>query len=250
MKLSTVLSAFLLTTTFVVAPSVAQAGNADAVLQKLDKDAQAFTDVAYTASMEIYNGSSKSKTLQFDMVMKGLDKQYIHFTAPGDVAGMKVLMTSATNISMYSPEFKKVRKIAAHNQKQGFLGSDFTPEDMAQARLATNFDADVKGQSGNITTLTLTPKAGVTSSFAKLEADIDKTKGAITVIRYYDSTGAVVRQQTRGGWKKINGQAFPTQIEMEDLKKKSKTVISLSGIKVNQGVEDSLFSKRTLLRGG
>jgi outer membrane lipoprotein-sorting protein len=250
MKLSTVLSAFLLTTTFVAAPSVAQAGNADSVLQKLDKDAQAFRDISYVASMDIYKGGSKNKTLQFEMVMKGLEKQYIHFTAPGDVAGMKVLMTSADNISMYSPEFKKVRKIAAHNQKQGFLGSHFTPEDMAQARLASNFDANVKGQSGNITTLTLTPKSGVTSSFSKLEVDIDKTKGAITVIRYYDGSGAVVRQQSRGGWKKISGQAFPTKITMEDHKAKGKTVITLSGIKVNQGVEDSVFTKRTLLRGG
>jgi outer membrane lipoprotein-sorting protein len=250
MKLSTLLSAFLLTSTFVVAPSVAVAGNADAVLLKLDKDAQAFTDIAYVASMDIYKGSTKSKTLQFEMVMKGLEKQYIHFTAPGDVAGMKVLMTSADNISMYSPEFKKVRKIAAHNQKQGFLGSHFTPEDMAQARLAANFNAEVSGQSGNITTLTLTANPGVTSSFSKLEADLDQTKGSITVIRYYDGSGAVVRTQTRSGWKKISGQVFPTKITMEDHKANGKTVITLASIKVNQGVADSVFTKRTLLRGG
>ncbi|PRQ02947.1 Outer membrane lipoprotein carrier protein LolA [Enhygromyxa salina] len=251
MKLSTVLSAFLVCTPVALAvlapPSVAQAADGAAVLAKLDRDAEAFADVSYVSSMEIWKKGSKKKTLQFDMVMKGLDKQYINFTAPGDVAGMKILMVGS-ELWMYSPEFQKVRKIAAHAQSQGFLGSEFTPEDMVMTNMSRHFTADISGQKGNETYLTLTPKADFQTSWSKLELTIDKTKGGVTKIKYFDGSGTAVREQTRGGWSKISGKAMPTQIKMKNLKTGAETVIQLSDIKVDQGVEDALFSRRTLLR--
>ena len=251
MKLSSVLTAFLLCTpvavALVAAPSVVEAADGSSVLKKIDKDAEVFTDVSYTATMVIYKGGTKKNTLEFNMVMKGLEKQYIEFTAPGDVAGMKILM-SGPSMWMYSPEFKKVRMVAAHAQSQGFLGSEFTPEDMASTKLSNRFDASIVGQSGNETTLELTPKADVESTYAKIEIVIDKTKGGVTKLTYFDGSGTAVREQIRGGWSKIEGKAMPTEIRMKNLKTGAETVINLSGVKVNQGVEDDLFSKRTLLR--
>jgi outer membrane lipoprotein-sorting protein len=237
MKLSTVLSAFLVCTPVALAvftpPSVAYAADGSAVLAKLDKDAQAFSDMSYVSTMEIWKGGVKKTTLQFDMVMKGLDKQLISFTAPGDVAGMKILMVGES-IWMYSPEFAKVRMIAAHAQSQGFLGSQFTPEDMVMTGLAKHFDAEITGQSGNDTILTLKPKADFYTSWSKLV--------------YFDGSGTAVREQVRDGWAKVEGKSMPTEIRMKNLKSNEETIVKLSGIKVNQGVEDDLFSKRTLLR--
>ncbi len=251
MKLSTFLSAFLVCTPVAVAvfapPSVAQAADGAAVLAKLDRDAQVFRDMSYVSTMEIWKSGSKKKTLQFDMTMKGLDKQFISFTAPGDVAGMKILMVG-DSLWMYSPEFAKVRMIAAHAQSQGFLGSEFTPEDMIMTGLANKFDAEITGQAGNETTLTLTPKATFQTSWSKLELTIDKTKGGVTKIVYFDGSGAAVREQIRGGWAKVEGQSMPTEIRMKNLKTNAETVVKLSDIKVNHGVSDDLFSKRPLLR--
>ena len=251
MKLANVLTAFLVCapiTLAVVAPSsVAQAADGAAVLKKLDQDAQAFDDISYVSTMEIWKGGSKKKELQFDMTMKGLDKQFISFTAPGDVAGMKILMVG-DSLWMYSPEFQKVRMIAAHAQSQGFLGSEFTPEDMVMTGLAKHFDAEIGGKSGNETSLTLKPKPDFQSSYSKLEIVIDSSKGGVTKITYFDGSGTAVREQTRGGWAKISGKSMPTEIKMKNLKTGAETIIKLSDIKVNQGVEDDLFSKRTLLR--
>jgi outer membrane lipoprotein-sorting protein len=251
MKLSKVLTAVLicapLTVALVAPASVVQAADGAAVLAKIDQDAQAFKDTSYVATMEIWKGGSKKKTLQFDMVMKGLDKQFISFTAPGDVAGMKILMVG-DSLWMYSPEFQKVRMIAAHAQSQGFLGSEFTPEDMVMTGLAAHFNAEIGPKSGSETTLTLTPKPDFKSSYSKLEIVIDSGKGGVTKIRYFDGSGTAVREQTRGGWAKVSSKPMPTEIKMKNLKTGAETVIKLSDIKVNQGIEDSLFSKRTLLR--
>jgi len=251
MKLSTALSTFLICAPVAMAvvapPAVAYAADGAAVLRKLDADAEAFRDITYVSTMEIYKNGSKRKTLQFDMVMKGLDMQYVNFTSPGDVAGMQVLMVG-DDLWVYSPEFQKVRKVAAHAQAQGLFGSEFTYEDMTMARLSKSFDATITGQKGNETYVELTPKAGKASSWSKLELTIDKTKGAATKIKYFDGSGAAVREQVRGGWSKLNGKPWPTKIIMKNLKTNAETVIKLSDIKVDTGVEDSLFSKRTLLR--
>ena len=230
MKISTALSAFLfcapVALAIVTPPSVAEAAaDGSAVLEKLDRDARAFSDISYVSTMEIYKNGNKRKTLQFDMVMKGLAELW-----------------------MYSPEFQKVRKVAAHAQAQGFLGSEFTPEDMVMTGLADHFTATIEGKSGNETYLALAPKPGFTSSWSKIELTIDKTKGAVTKIKYFDGSGTAVREQVRGGWTKVAGKPFPTKISMKNLKTGAETRIKLSDVQVNQGVEDSLFSKRTLLR--
>ena len=231
-------------------PTIASAdANGAKVLAAVDKLAETFEDQSYRAKMQIRRDGKTSKKLEFEMTMKGLHKQYIVFKAPGDVAGMKILMTDPDSIWMYSPEFKKVRKIAAHAQKQGFLGSEFSAEDMVMAKLSGRFDAKIKGREGTITTLELSPKTGQPSRYSRLEIEIDKKRGGVTRIRYFDQGGVEVREQRREGWKKVAGKPFPTRISMKNLKTGAETVIELTDIRVDQGVEDSLFSRRTLLRG-
>lgn len=219
----------------------------DSVLSTLDKKADVFTDTSYTATMTIYKNGKVKKTLQFFMMMKGLEKQFIVFTAPGDVAGMKILM-NGPELWMYNTEFKKVRKIAAHAQSQGFFGSDFSAEDMVLAKLSDKFTGVIQGKKGSETVVALTPKPDSGLSVSKMEIVIDSKVGHITEMRYFDGSGNIARVQTRTGWKKVGGHLMPTKILMANKKTGSKTVIELAGIKVNQGLSDGDFSKRTLLR--
>lgn len=230
-------------------PPAAMMGDANAVLVAADERASAFKDQSYSAAMQIHKGGKLRKTLEFDMVMRGLEQQLIVFKAPGDVAGMKILMQDKDTLYVYSPEFKKVRRIAAHMQNQGFLGSEFTYEDMVQTKLSGTFDAKLGGRSGKLTTLVLTPKAGAKSTYPKVEAVIDAAKGGITTLRYFDGAGKLVREQLREGWKKAKGQLVPMRITMKNHKTGNHTVIQLSNLRVNQGVPDSKFSRRTLMRG-
>ncbi len=255
MKLASLLLATLLAAPLSLS-AVAPAGAAEnsaalgaKILQVADKKASAYPNQSYTASMTIFKGGTKTKTMVFDMKMKDLEKQYIHFTKPGDVAGMKVLMTDADTIYIYTPEFKKVRRVAAHTQSQGFLGSEFSPEDMKLAKLSEAFDAEVLGKKGSETTLALTPKRADVTSYAKLEIVIDSKVGGITTIRYIDGSGKAVRVQTRGQWKAAGKAKIPTRITMKNLKTGDETVIEMTNIDVKTEISDDIFSRRTLLRG-
>ncbi len=228
---------------------VAAAVTGTEILAKLDGLAARFPSQTYKATMEIFKSGELRTTMVFSMSMKNLEKQFIHFTAPGDVAGMKILMEDRDTIYMYSPEFQKVRRVAAHMQNQGFLGSEFTPEDMVMAKLSPSFDATVVGKVGTETQLDLKPKAGASISFSKLEVFIDSTVNGVTRIKYYDGSGNHVRTQTREEWKPFEDIKIPTQIRMKNLKTGDETVIKLSEIDVKTQIGDDLFSRRTLMRG-
>lgn len=260
MKLSRVLAASLVAAASLLsAPALATSPaantpmmvgvDANKILAEVDRRASVFEDQVYHAEMEVFKAGTLNKTLVFDAKMKGLDKQFLTFTAPGDIAGMKVLMQDAETLYIYTPEFKKVRRVAAHMQNQGFLGSAFTYEDMTLTLLAPYYDAELAGREGSETTLNLTLKEGKKLSFPRLEVVIDGTKGGVTKIRYFDGADKMVRQQLRDDWVKIEGELMPTKITMSDLKSGDSSVIRISDVQVNTGVEDDLFSRRMLLRG-
>jgi outer membrane lipoprotein-sorting protein len=230
-------------------PAAVMAIDPAAILAEVDKRAAAFDDQAYTATMQIYKEGSLKKTLVFFAVMKGLDKQFIEFVAPGDVAGMKVLLEGgdANNLYIYVPEFKKVRRVAAHVQNQGFMGSELNLSDMI-VEMAPYYDAAIVKSEGTLTDLVLTTKAGKETAYPKIQITIDGSKGGVTRLLYFDASGAEVREQLREEWIKIDGKLVPTKISMLNLKTKDVTVITMSDIKVNQGVGDDIFSRRTLLR--
>ncbi len=229
-------------------PAASMAVDANKILTEIDRRANAFDDQQATASMKIFKGDKLSKELTFETTMQGLQKQFIHFTAPGDVAGMKILMQDAQTLYVYLPEFKKVRRVAAHAMNQGFLGSEFTYQDMTETQLSPFYNAELGGREGSQTTLELTPKDGSESSWARLEVVIDSKKGGVTEIRYYDGAGNHVRTQTRESWKKVGGELMPTKVSMANLKTGDTTVVELSEVRVNEGVDDGLFSRRQLLR--
>jgi outer membrane lipoprotein-sorting protein len=220
-----------------------------AILKAADDRAVKFPDQTYTASMEIYKSGKLRTTMVFSMVTKGLVKQLIRFLQPGDVAGMKILMEGPDELYVYSPEFQKVRRIAAHMKNQGFNGSEFTPEDMVMARLSPMFDAVLVGKTGNETQLNLKPKVADSTSFSKLEIFIDSTVGGITRIHYFDGAGNHIRTQTREEWKAFEDGMIPTRIRMKNLKTTDETVINLSEIDVKTAIDDETFSRRTLMRG-
>jgi outer membrane lipoprotein-sorting protein len=228
---------------------VAAAVSGSEILSKLDSIAARFPSQTYKATMDIYKSGKLRTTMVFSMSMKNLEKQFIHFTAPGDVAGMKIMMEDKDTIYMYSPEFQKVRRVAAHLQNQGFLGSEFTPEDMVMAKLSPSFDATVVGKQGTETQLDLKPKAGSSISFSKLEVFIDSTVNGVTRIKYYDGSGNHVRTQTREEWKPFEDIKIPTRIRMKNLKTGDETVINMAEIDVKTPIGDDLFSRRTLMRG-
>jgi hypothetical protein len=185
------------------------------------------------------------RTLAMHIQLKG-EKRLTEFSAPADMKGTKVLILSSTQMYVYLPSFGKVRRIASHTKDQGFLGLAFSQDDMATTAYGPLYSAAVTGDSGGQTTLTLTPKAGVDTPYAKIELTINKDKNTVAQLKYYNGDGTNVKTETRSNYDCSSDVCTPGELKMVDNVKGNWTKLVAKSRKVNEEISDDVFSQRNL----
>jgi outer membrane lipoprotein-sorting protein len=222
------------------APALADAAG-DAVLVQMDAAMNKAKTLKF--EYEIINKEAPDKserTLGMKVLLKG-EKRFSEFTAPADMKGTKVLILSATQMYVYLPAFGKVRRIASHTKDQGFLGLSFSQDDMA----TTSYGALYTGTLGG-DTLTLTPKPGVDAPYAKIEITINKDKGTISQLKYFNGDGTNVKTETRSNYSCDGDVCTPGELKMVDNTKGNWTKLVAKSRKVNEEISDDVFSQRNL----
>lgn len=190
-------------------------------------------------------GKSEKK-LGLKVYVKGA-KRLTEFLAPADMKGTKILIESPTQMYVYLPAFGKVRRIASHVNDQGFMGLAFTPDDLANQTLAPSYDVTIAGDAGNEQKLVLAAKAGQTVSYPKIEMTVLKDKSVPSELKYYNAAGTHVKTETRSDYSCESGVCTPRELKMVDHSKGGHyTRMIRKEWKVNQTIEDSVFSKRNL----
>jgi len=186
------------------------------------------------------------KTLGLKVHIKG-DKRLTEFTAPADMKGTKILIESPTQMYVYLPAFGKVRRIASHVNDQGFMGLAFTPDDLASQTYSTAYDAAITSDSGSEKKFVLTVKTGQTVAYPKIELTVGKEKNLPTEIKYFNASGTHVKTEVRSDYSCEGDVCSPRELKMTDHSKGGHwTKMIRKGWKVNQELNDSLFSKRNL----
>lgn len=185
------------------------------------------------------------KTVGLNVWIKG-EKRLTEFTAPADLKGTKVLILSPTEMYVYLPAFGKVRRIASHTSDQSAFGMAFSQDDLATQKYSSKYDAVVTSTSDKEVKLTLTPKAGQTTPYSKLEVILDKAKNVPTEIKYYNAEGKNVKTETRSGYTCESDICTPATLKMVDHTKNLTTTMTRKKWKVNESINDDTFSKRNL----
>lgn len=186
------------------------------------------------------------KKIGMKVYIKG-EKRMTEFTAPADMKGTKVLILSPTDMYVYLPAFGKVRRIASHTTEQGFMGMTFTQQDFASQSYGASYTGQLVSESGNDQKLTLTPKAGQTTPYGKLEFTVMKDKNLPTEIKYFNAAGTHVKTETRSDYKCEGRVCTPMTLKMVDHTKGGQsTKFTTKEWKVNTEISDDIFSKRNL----
>lgn len=194
--------------------------------------------------MAFYRAGQLDKTLQFDVVMKGLDRQLIRVTAPGSMKGTTVLRVGK-QVSVSNPWHKKIDNVATEWSRTRLFGTDMTAADLLLMELSAHLRSPSPNSEGVV--MSVAPKADFASTYSRLELTIDKTKGGVTKISYFGGDGTAVREQTRSDFTQIGGKWLPSRVTFRDIKGGTRTEIQRSNFKVNPTLADSLFSKRSLM---
>ncbi len=175
------------------------------------------------------------------------NKQLTEISAPADMKGTKVLIKSPTEMYIYLPAFKKVRRIASHVTEQGFLGTALSQRDMAITRYGEYYTATIGKRAGGKTTLKLTAKAGSHAPYSKIEMVVQDKRSVPVELRYFNEDGKHIKTETRSKYKCKKNICAPGRMKMVDHTRGVTSVLKLRKHKVNPKLSKSLFSKRQLL---
>jgi hypothetical protein len=194
-------------------------------------------------------GKSESR-LRFQVHIKGTKWRRLEFTDPGDVKGMRFLVRSLTQMYVYLPAYKRVRRVASHVRDQGFMGTAYSYDEMAIVTYGVAFTGELTGETETRWKMKCKRKPGTTYRYAVLELEIDKKMYQPVVIRYYNEKGVHLKTETRTGWNCEGVACRPIEMKIVDHTRGgmwSKMVCK--DWKVNTGVKDSFFTVRSLQRG-
>lgn len=231
--------------------ALASAGSAradNALLKKVDAEINKWKTLDYYYKVVTTKGEEESSVLKLRMRMKYSgehNKQLIDIDAPADMKGTKVLTISPTEMYIYLPAFKKIRRIASHVTEQGFLGTALSQRDMTLTRYADKYDATEAKEADGKITFTLVAKSDE-APYPKISLTVGKDNLLPTKIKYFDAEGKNLKTETRSEYKCSENYCTPGAMKLEDHTAGVKSILYLKEYKVNPELDDALFSKRSL----
>ena len=189
------------------------------------------------------------RTLGLEVYMKG-DKRLTAFTAPADLAGTKVLILSPTQMYVYLPAYKKVRRIASHVTEQGFMGTTYSQDLLAIARYADHYKPTVLSEDDTTWTLELTEKPDGAGPFPKIKVVVQKKDYLPTKMEYFNKRGKHVKTEERMDYECRGKICAPMTMKLTDHTDGDHwTKLVQKKWKPNGGLSDRIFTRRNLARG-
>lgn len=178
------------------------------------------------------------------------------FDEPDDVLGSRLLFLereSGNEIYLYMPALFKVRRISSDRISSSMYGMDFSYEDfqfmynmMATAVSEQRPDAVINGKPMYV--FAIAPAEGEGSLYETIYSYFDKESCVVHKVEFYEQ-GAKLRKvlvTDPDSIKRVNGILVPHKLEMSDLKKESKTELSVISVSVDPPIQDSLFDPAQL----
>lgn len=169
------------------------------------------------------------------------------FLAPADIKDLGFLVLADDQMYLYLPEFQRVRRIASHNKKESFVGSDFSYDDLGTAGFSAFFDPELKEEKDKVYVLELKRKPGAKKQYSKIMLTVDRETMMPVRAELYDDSGQLFKVETQEN-SRIGNYWVPTKFIMENVKAGTSTVLELRNVKVDQNLSPEIFTERYLKR--
>jgi hypothetical protein len=239
-------------------PSAAAAA-ADGARQIVE-EAQKRTDATserYEGLLQVFDGRGKisDKRWTFERLgSHGRSKAVLRFTAPADVKGVALLVVNhpdrASDQWMWTPAIERDRRIALQDRSTRFFGTDFSFEDLEERDLdqytyALAGDDAIDGV--RCWTILSTPRESKSSQYTRSIVWIRKDNYAFARIENYVKD-RVVRRLTHSDIVNVQGIWTARTLEMADLRRGSRTRLSLDKLAYNVPLKDDDFTLQAIRR--
>src|SRR5262245_47058874 len=185
----------------------------------------------------------------------GNSKVVIRFTAPADVKGVALLVLNypdrASDQWMWTPAINRERRVATQDRRARFFGTDFSFEDLEE-RDVDQYDYEMQGddtlEGEACWKIAASPRAGKRSQYTRSIYWIRKSNYTYAQIENFDGDKLVRRLKYRD-MQNIQNVWTARTLEVEDVTRKSRTVLSIDSIIYNAPLADNEFTVQALRRG-
>jgi hypothetical protein len=201
------------------------------------------------------NGKTSEKrwTLE-ELGAHGQSKSVIRFTTPAEVKGVALLIVNhpdrASDQWMWTPAIERDRRIALQDRSTRFFGTDFSFEDLEERDLE-QFDYSLLGEEtvegASCWRIQSAPRQSKSSQYSKSIVWIRKDNYAVTRIDSYVGDQAV-RRLVYSDIQNIQGIWTARELTMVDIRRGSKTRLTLDKIEYNVPLRDDDFTLQSLRR--
>lgn len=224
--------------------ALAQSEDIQSIFVKMDKTVNGLDDQFMDSTMTIIGTDGSSKSYDFTTLQKG-DKRLIRFTS-GEMKGLATLILGPGNIYTYIPSQRKIRRVAAHNMKSSFAGSDFSNDDMSFASWPDNYKPTFEKEDATHWYLMCEEIPGKAAPYPKARVKIQKGNYQLDGWEYFNEKGEKIKSFENSKLKDFGGFLRNTHIMVTDARTGHKTRLDVHDFKANQGVPDSKFTQREL----
>lgn len=177
----------------------------------------------------------------------GDDWRLMKFLAPADIKDLGFLVLADDQMYLYLPEFQRVRRIASHNKKESFVGSDFSYDDLGTAGFSAFFTPKFKEENDRAWILELERKPGAKKQYSKIVLTVDKATELPVRAELYDDSGQLFKVETQEN-SRVGKYWVPTKFVMENVRAGTSTVLELRNVRVDQNLAAEIFTERNLKR--
>ncbi|RFT17097.1 MAG: Outer membrane lipoprotein-sorting protein [Candidatus Saccharicenans subterraneus] len=177
----------------------------------------------------------------------GDDWRLMKFLAPADIKDLGFLVLADDQMYLYLPEFQRVRRIASHNKKESFVGSDFSYDDLGTAGFSAFFTPKFREENDRAWILELERKPGARKQYSKIVLTVDKATELPVRAELYDDSGQLFKVETQEN-SRVGKYWVPTKFVMENVRARTSTVLELRNVRVDQNLSAEIFTERNLKR--
>jgi outer membrane lipoprotein-sorting protein len=228
--------------------------------EQLNKGADEFNHM----SMRLINSRGQERKRRVEYYRKTVegdnDRILMRFLEPADVKGVGLLTVEQPDRDddqwLYLPALKKSRRISSSDQTDNFMGTDFTYEDIRSEKLDRH-NYTVVGKEAIegcdcyvIEAVPADEAQKKESGYSRRQLWVRKDIYLTVQVKYYDRRGEFFKMEILKDIIEVAPNIYrPNFMEMKNLKTNHTTQLTFDGRRINEGLDDKIFTERELIRG-
>lgn len=229
----------------------AQSLSAKEIVKRSDDLMQGESSIS-TMTMEIVRPTWK-RSISLKSWGKGRDKSISLVTAPARDKGQSFLKVG-NEMWSWNPSINRLIKLPPSMLSQGWMGSDYTNDDiLKESSIVNDYDHSIVGEqtiNGLLCyVIEMKPKTDAAVVWGKINSYISKEKYFTLKAEYFDEDGELVRTSLLSDIKKMDDREMPTRIEIIPADEpENRTIVIIESTQFNAKIADDFFSQQNMKR--